>query len=224
MQDPVAAVAQAAPALLALLRDKPPGELLCLAARRGYAPLARLLLHIGCDANGSGSDGAPPLLYAAHGGSVEVVAALLEAGAPPNPPPEPAVQEQPADGDGNRGSSDGKGGSRHLSPLIAAAKAGHAHIVRMLLEAGADPALPGSPRGCTALWHAASRGRSTVVKLLLQHGPSELVDCASRDGSTPLMQAADFRDVESMGLLLDHGATINRQVHAAHGRASVQRN
>ena len=190
------------------------------AVRRSAArlqPLARLLLHIGCNANGSGSDGEPALLHAVHGGSTEAVAALLEAGVAPNPPAEPAAQEQPAGGDGDSSSRESEGGSRHPAPLIAAAKAGHAGIVRLLLEAGADPALPDSPGGCTSLWLAADRGRSAIVELLLQHGPPELADRASEDGATPLMQAAGIGDAESMRLLLDHGAMPNRQVHAAAG-------
>lgn len=194
----MATVAHAAPALLEHLGGKPPGELLCIAARRGFVPLARLLLHIGCGADSPGSTGASPLLHAVLGGHTDVVAALLQAGAAVNPAAEPeAGQQRGEEGNGSSsgGSSGGGSGSRrrsgegrsrtsHPPPLIAAAKAGHAAIVRLLLQAGAELSAVDSA-GCSALWHAADRTHCEVVRLLLERGPPELVDRPNQDGCTP---------------------------------------
>ena len=196
----MATVAHAAPALLEQLGGKPPGELLCIAARRGFVPLARLLLHIGCGADSRGSAGASPLLHAVLGGHTDVVAALLQAGAAVNPAAEPEAGQQRGEegnGSGGGGSSGGGGGSgsgrssgegrsrtSHPPPLIAAAKAGHAAIVRLLLQAGAELSAVDSA-GCSALWHAADRTHSEVVCLLLERGPPELVDWPNQDGCTP---------------------------------------
>lgn len=188
-QDAVATVSQAAPALLQQLDGKSPGELLCIAARRGLAPLARLLLQVGCSAESHGSAGVPPLLLAAQSGHADVVAALLEAGAAVNPAAETAAGEQPIEQDSNSGSSrrnssDGRSRASPPPPLVAAGKAGHAAIVRLLLQAGADPAVTDSG-GCSALWHAADRTHSDVVRLLLEQEPPELVDRPNQDGCTP---------------------------------------
>lgn len=67
-------------------------------------------------------------------------------------------------------------------PLYAAAEFGHLHILRLLLDRGADPTWPDaefSERG--AALHAASRaGNLEMVKLLLKHGadPNAFNDAA----------------------------------------------
>jgi ankyrin repeat protein len=57
------------------------------------------------------------------------------------------------------------------SPLSHAASEGHLHIVRLLLEHGADPNLPeeAAPRG-RALYEACCGNRLEVAELLLKHG------------------------------------------------------
>ena len=58
-----------------------------------------------------------------------------------------------------------------VSPLAHAAGEGHTHIVRLLLERGADPNQPEdlAPRG-RALFAACSRNDLETAKLLLEHG------------------------------------------------------
>jgi ankyrin repeat protein len=57
------------------------------------------------------------------------------------------------------------------SPLSYAAVAGYVHIVRLLLEHGADPNMPedGAPNGA-ALFNASCGNHIEVARLLLQHG------------------------------------------------------
>jgi ankyrin repeat protein len=61
--------------------------------------------------------------------------------------------------------------SAHISPLSYAAREGHLHIVRLLLEHGADPNQPedAAPHG-RALYEACLRNHLPVVELLLEHG------------------------------------------------------
>lgn len=58
-----------------------------------------------------------------------------------------------------------------VSPLSRAAAAGYAHIVRLLLEHGANPNMPEecAPEG-RALWEACSANQIEVAKLLLDKG------------------------------------------------------
>ena len=61
--------------------------------------------------------------------------------------------------------------SAHVCPLSHAASEGHLHLVRLLLERGADPNLPeaDAPRGL-ALFEACRRNHLEVAQLLLEHG------------------------------------------------------
>ncbi|HXJ77030.1 MAG TPA: ankyrin repeat domain-containing protein, partial [Candidatus Dormibacteraeota bacterium] len=60
--------------------------------------------------------------------------------------------------------------SGRISPLSYAAREGHLHIVRLLLERGADP---NTPEDCApdgrALYEACCRNHFEVAELLLKH-------------------------------------------------------
>lgn len=61
--------------------------------------------------------------------------------------------------------------SARISPLSYAAQEGHTHIVRLLLERGADPNSPeaGAPQGA-ALFNACCGNRLDMAQVLLEHG------------------------------------------------------
>lgn len=61
--------------------------------------------------------------------------------------------------------------SARTSPLSYAAREGYLHIVRLLLERGADPNIPeeGAPNG-RALYEACCRNHLEIGRLLLEHG------------------------------------------------------
>ena len=61
--------------------------------------------------------------------------------------------------------------SARISPLSYAAREGHLHIVRLLLERGAEPNTPedAAPDG-RALYEACCRNQLEIAELLLKHG------------------------------------------------------
>jgi ankyrin repeat protein len=87
---------------------------------------------------------APDLVDAAWLGDVERVREILDA--------RPELVDGPDDG--------------RLSPLRSAAWCGHAPVVALLLERGADPSVPHEETGETALDFAREQGHADVVKLL----------------------------------------------------------
>ena len=66
------------------------------------------------------------------------------------------------------------------TPLRIAADGGHAEVVKLLLERGADPNLP-SKDGEPPLTDAAESGHLDVVNLLLEHGADPNIDGNSGD-------------------------------------------
>ncbi|KNC54320.1 uncharacterized protein AMSG_12342 [Thecamonas trahens ATCC 50062] len=126
------------------------------------------------------SAGWPALLLAAHAGHAAVVSVLLRHGAPVD---ESASAEQ-------------------ITPLWAAAWAGHPDIVALLLDAGADPAVA-NPAAATPLFAAAQRGHAHVITLLLAAGASPAASMASQ---SPLWIAAAGGHLDAVITLLDAGA------------------
>lgn len=88
------------------------------------------------------------------------------------------------------------------TPLTAAARKGHAQIVRLLLDAGA--AIEGKNKsGGTALLIAAQGGKIDCVRVLIKAG----ADLETKwQGRTPLLQAARWGHAEVIRELLAAGA------------------
>jgi hypothetical protein len=100
------------------------------------------------------------------------------------------------------------GGKR--SPLHAATDAGHANIVSMLIDHGADmEARSGSIIGGTPLNHAAWDGRFDIGQHLLDRGAD--IDARDDARNTPLMHAVSEGHVEFARMLLERGALIDAQ-------------
>ncbi|XP_059471305.1 ankyrin repeat domain-containing protein 17 isoform X2 [Neocloeon triangulifer] len=92
------------------------------------------------------------------------------------------------------------------TPLMEAASAGHADIVRLLIENGADVNAQSST-GNTPLMYACAGGHLEVVEILLAAGAN--VEDHNENGHTPLMEAASAGYVNVAKVLLENGAGIN---------------
>ncbi|MEM9073072.1 MAG: ankyrin repeat domain-containing protein [Myxococcota bacterium] len=152
------------------------------------------LLRAGADPSISNVYANAPLTFAASVGRLDVVQALLDAGAPANEGV-PAGAEEP----------------RSLA-LVLAASAGSLEIVRTLVDAGADLASRDKHEQ-TAVFLAASKGRVDVLRFLLERGADP--DLGGRK-TTPLLIATSKKRREVIELLVAAGA--NTEVEEFLGR------
>jgi ankyrin repeat protein len=191
---------------------------LVIAIINAHYEFAELLLRAGADPNIVDNEAGMGPLYAAvdmhrlavgHGrgnpvpvgllDAVDVVRLLLERGADANARlRKPILQRQHTFGDGTLGAG--------ATPLMRAAKSGDIGLVRMLLDAGADPMLA-LPNGTTALMLAAGLGWRNGSPLAPSYD-----------------QGSDAEAVETLELLLSLGLDLHAKneagdtaLHAAVG-------
>lgn len=189
------------------------------AARRGSGVTLRFLLAEGAAADpDEDGDGDFPLLSAAQNGRDAAVTLLLEAGADPNRRSSttgdtPLYRAVRCGFDKTVGillqyGADPQGPDEAVQPLLEAAKRGHAAIVKMLLDRGADPDCT-DPQGETRpLQWAALRGHTAVCECLLEAGAKvDLPEGA--DTISPLRFAAGRPETDTLALLLRFGADPN---------------
>jgi ankyrin repeat protein len=89
---------------------------------------------------------------------------------------------------------------KHSPVLVRAAGEGHARIVKLLLENGADHALL-DDAGCTALLRAAQLGHEDCVRLLID-AHADALKAEHTLGNTPLMMAVIDKHPECARLLI----------------------
>ena len=155
------------------------------AAMQGNHDTVRALLKGGADVNTAQADGMTALHWAAQKNDVDLTKMLLYAGA-------------------NLKATTRIGG---YTPLLVAAKLGHAQVIETLLASGADPNAP-TMNGTTPLMFAAQAGNAPAVKTLLDKG----ADVNSKEkvkGETALTFAAAYGRADVVRLLTAKGADVN---------------
>lgn len=175
----------------------------------GNVDLARFLIENGADVNMKDAYDGAPLHRACACGCIDLVRVLLENGAdvekrcshisrspcPYKPPKNPDIQD-----------------NINARPLEVAFHFGHADIVRLLLEHGADPNIRDTV-GLSPLHWLSRWGRVDIVRLLLDAGAD--VNIGGINGNTPLHFACWKGRAAIARLLLEHGA--DPHAHNIHG-------
>lgn len=155
------------------------------AAMNGDVAAVRRLLDEKVDVNAAQGDGTTALHWAAYTGQTAIAELLLARGA------------------------DVRATTRlgSLTPLMMAAKNGHAEIVARLLDAGADAGAPNA-NGTTPLMLAAAAGKADAVTLLLDRGADVNAKDAAH-GQTALIFAAASGRLDAVRALVARGADAN---------------
>ncbi len=158
------------------------------AAGNGHEAVVEILIEQGADIKARNNKGSTPLHAAAWPGHKAVVKVLLEHNATVN-------------------AQDKKG----ATPLYHAAWEGHKDVVEILLEQGADVNMNRVGESWTPLLHATMAGHAPVVKALLENGAK--VDVGDDSGVTPLCYAIQDKNEESVRMLIEAGADVNKLVY-----------
>ena len=161
-----------------------PGNSLLDASERGYRAAALRLLANGADPNTPGPDGTTAVMYAAANDDVELVRALIKAGA--------NVKLKNQFG---------------TSAITEAAIIGSTPIIDALLKAGAD-ANTKNPEGETPLMAVARSGNVPAAKLLVE-ARADVNAKESFGGQSALMWAAAQSQAEMVKFLAASGADLN---------------
>eukprot|EP00727_Mastigamoeba_balamuthi_P013688 m51a1_g8942 hypothetical protein (4167) ;mRNA; r:947139-967770 len=171
------------------LADAP--GLVVQAAQRGRADVVAWLLQHGADASQPSSDGTAPLLAAVGAGHLDVVLALLAAGAP-------VVTPRPSDG---------------MTALLAATASARVDIIEVLVRHGASPcaAAPGCP---SPLGAACAAGNALVVRLFIRLG-ADLSGAGGAAAQQPLVAAIAAGHREVVEILIRAGAPVGPEAAKA---------
>lgn len=146
---------------------------LLAAAWSGHSNVVERLLAADVEPRTADSSGMHPLCGAAQGGHLRIVDLLLST--------DSELVEIP--------------GMEGRTALFEAAGAGHATVVRRLLDAGADPTRTDT-KGTRALDHAVLFGRTDVVRTLIEHD-RKLADLHVAGKPSPLAIAIERQQVAS---------------------------
>ena len=93
------------------------------------------------------------------------------------------------------------------TPITVAARLGHARIVRILLDAGANADARKAPLFATALYWAVTRGWTDIALLLIERGANVSIMTTERD--SPLLAATRHNHTDIALALIQAGARLN---------------
>jgi ankyrin repeat protein len=164
---------------------------LMVASLFGLERIVEKLIKSGSDPNASDLLGNTALMWASKKGYSEVMDTLMTAGAELN-------------------SQQGNG----WSPLVQAIQEGNEETARQLIERGAD--VNARDRNLkTPIHFAAERGMKSLVHFLLENGAeiNAVHDSGGGSGLSALDRAAKSGELETVRLLIDHGAVIASRGH-----------
>ncbi|KAK3337640.1 ankyrin repeat-containing domain protein [Cercophora scortea] len=202
----------------AVIADSDYGNALTASAFDGTTSILDMLIKGGASVH---APGGYALQAASFNGHEELVTKLLDYGADvnaccPSDRFNPGTALQAACVAGNvgiaqilirRGANPNLGSGDFTNPLTAATSNGNAELLKVLLEARADPNVVGGFDGTTPLINASTTLLAPSLDLLIQHGA--YVDTMDRDGDTALIMSALVGDDDCVNLLLDRRAAIN---------------
>lgn len=167
---------------------------LAVAAALGYRGIVKDLLgaRVKVDLEAVDAYGRTPLVHAVLGGRKSTALALLEAGA----------------------STDARFGADRITPLIAAAAAGHTKLVPLLVSHGADLETA-DLNGRTPIFHAVMAGHMGPAAALLKAGAD--AGALDKEGCAPIIYATRMEFLEMVALLAVHRASVDLNVTDAKG-------
>lgn len=158
---------------------------LMLAAKGNHVPAVVVLLEAGADVTKLDPKGKSILGIAAEEGRREIITAVLSSGVHPD------LTDKP------------------VTPLVRASRRGDLDIMRVLLDAGADPNRISTYGNSSALVDAAQAGHFDAVRLLIAAGADVDKALSESDGFCPLHFAAQRGNLDFLRLLLGAGANVN---------------
>ena len=97
---------------------------------------------------------------------------------------------------------------RQMTPICWAAYKGKPEVMKILLEAGANPDAADGNQNFPLHW-AATRGFKSIAKLLIDSGAD--LDKTDKHGQTPLYWAARIGHTDIVRILLNAGADLNKR-------------
>ncbi|KAL3109719.1 hypothetical protein niasHT_018130 [Heterodera trifolii] len=158
---------------------------LWIAVNMRHLEMCRVLIAHGADVDLGSDSSFTPLLLACGKGSTAIVTLLVENGA-----------------NVNLGDSEG------ATPTMNTSRFGRIELVRFLLSHGANVEQMDYNGTRFALLDAAAAGNLEVCRLLVDEWAAD-VNQQAIDGTTPLMGACSFGNLDIVVFLIEHGADID---------------